>query len=135
MFSLSCVCCAFVRICLCMPCGRLLGGGGGGGGGGGWPSWLWFVVSNCEFVTFPCGILGQVWYLIVLIADLCTLTLFSSENIIKINYLRQSSGQAQEYIMMWHQSEDVPIGCRQQPPFPSYCYTWHGDSLWDSVCV
>ena len=23
------------------------------------------------FVTFPCGILGQVWYLIVLIPDLC----------------------------------------------------------------
>ena len=26
---------------------------------------------NCVFVTFPCGILGQVWYLIVLIPDLC----------------------------------------------------------------
>ena len=26
----------------------------------------------CEFVTFPCGILGQVWYLIVSIPDLCT---------------------------------------------------------------
>ena len=30
-------------------------------------SWLSFVVSNCEFVT-------QVWYLIVSIPDLCTLT-------------------------------------------------------------
>ena len=29
----------------------------------------------CEFVTFP-GILGQVWYLIVSIPDLCTLTYF-----------------------------------------------------------
>ena len=29
------------------------------------------MVSNCEFVTFPCGILGQVWYLIVSIPDLC----------------------------------------------------------------
>ena len=28
----------------------------------------------CEFVTFPIGILGQVWYLIVSIPDLCTLT-------------------------------------------------------------
>ena len=27
-----------------------------------------------EFVTFPIGILGQVWYLIVSIPDLCTLT-------------------------------------------------------------
>ena len=26
---------------------------------------------NCVFVTFPCGILGQVWYLIVLIPDYC----------------------------------------------------------------
>ena len=29
----------------------------------------------CEFVShFPIGILGQVWYLIVSIPDLCTLT-------------------------------------------------------------
>ena len=28
----------------------------------------------CDFVTFPCGILGQVWYLIVSIPDLCPLT-------------------------------------------------------------
>ena len=39
-------------------------------------SWLSFVVSNCEFVTFPFGILCQVWYLIVSILDLCTLTYF-----------------------------------------------------------
>ena len=26
---------------------------------------------NCVFVTFSCGILGQVWYLIVSIPDLC----------------------------------------------------------------
>ena len=28
---------------------------------------------NCVFVTFPYGILGQVWYLIVSIPDLCQL--------------------------------------------------------------
>ena len=28
-------------------------------------SWLLCVMSNCDFVTFPCGTLGQVWYLIV----------------------------------------------------------------------
>ena len=33
------------------------------------------MVSNCEFVTFT-GIMGQVWYLIVSIPDLCTLTYF-----------------------------------------------------------
>ena len=42
--------------------------------GKGLTSWLSFVVSNCEFCHFPIGILGQVWYLIVSIPDLCTLT-------------------------------------------------------------
>ena len=31
---------------------------------------------NCVIVTFPCGILGQVWYLIVSIPDLCCLSYF-----------------------------------------------------------
>ena len=34
--------------------------------------WLW----SCRF---PIGILGQVWYLIVSIPDLCTLTYFNFE--------------------------------------------------------
>ena len=38
--------------------------------------WLLFVMSNCVFVTFQCGILGQVLYLIVLIPDLCGLSNF-----------------------------------------------------------
>ena len=37
------------------------------------PVFFW-VRANCEFFTF--GILGQVWYLIVTIPDLCTLTYF-----------------------------------------------------------
>ena len=37
-------------------------------------SWLLFVMFNCVFVTFSCGILGQVWYLIVSISDLCHLS-------------------------------------------------------------
>ena len=44
--------------------------------GKGLTSWLSFVMSNCVFVTFPCGFLGQVWYLIVLIPDLCHLSYF-----------------------------------------------------------
>ena len=32
------------------------------------------VVFCCNFVTFPFGVLGQVWYLIVSISDLCLLT-------------------------------------------------------------
>ena len=31
----------------------------------------------CIFVTFPCGNLGQVWYLIVLFPDLCRLSHFN----------------------------------------------------------
>ena len=30
----------------------------------------------CNFVTFPCGILGQVWNLIVSFPDLCLLSYF-----------------------------------------------------------
>ena len=37
----------------------------------------------CIFVTFRCGILGQVWYLIVLFPDLCLLYYFIYENIMR----------------------------------------------------
>ena len=43
--------------------------------GKGLTSWLLFVMFNCVFVTFPCGIPGQVRYLIVSIPDLCRLFL------------------------------------------------------------
>ena len=43
--------------------------------GKGLTSWLEFVKFNC-FVTFPCGILGHVWYLIVSIPNLCRLSYF-----------------------------------------------------------
>ena len=29
--------------------------------GKGLTSWLLFVMSHCDFVTFPCGILGQLY--------------------------------------------------------------------------
>ena len=43
--------------------------------GKGWPlgSRLWCLLWVCHF---PIGILGQVWYLIVSIPDLCTITYF-----------------------------------------------------------
>ena len=46
--------------------------------GKGLTSWLLFVMFNCVFGTFPCGILGQVWYLIVSIHDICLLTYFNA---------------------------------------------------------
>ena len=43
-------------------------------------SWLSFVMFYCVFDTFPCGILGQVWYLIVSIPDLFQLSYFVPVN-------------------------------------------------------
>ena len=64
--SVLCLLC-FVRVCLHVLCGHLLGKG--------WPlgSRLWCLLWVCHF---PIGILGQVWYLIVSIPDLCTITYF-----------------------------------------------------------
>ena len=47
--------------------------------GKGLASWLLFVMSYSNFVPFPYGILGQVWYLIALIPDPCCLSYFKSE--------------------------------------------------------
>ena len=68
-FSVLCLLCLCARLFICAlwsPAGK------------GLTSWLSFVVYNCEFVTFPRCILGQVWYLIVSIPDLCTLTYFGN---------------------------------------------------------
>ena len=39
-----------------------------------WSSWLLLVMFIYIFVTFSCGIPGQVWYLIVSFPDLCRLS-------------------------------------------------------------
>ena len=44
--------------------------------GKGLTSRLSLIMLNCVFVTFPCGILDQVWYLIVSIPDLSPLSYF-----------------------------------------------------------
>ena len=41
--------------------------------GKGLTSWLSCVMFYCVFVTLLCGVLGHVWYLIVMIPDLCSL--------------------------------------------------------------
>ena len=50
--------------------------------GKGLTSLLSFVMFNCAFVTFPCGILGQVRYLIVSIPGLCPLYYFCSKLVV-----------------------------------------------------
>ena len=66
MIFLSCVCYAFVHFCLYVPCGHLLGKGQPLG------SRFWCLALS----HFPIGMLGQVWYLIASIPDLCTITYF-----------------------------------------------------------
>ena len=70
--SVLCLLC-FVHVCLYVLRGHLLGKG--------WPlgSRLWCLLWVCHF---PIGILGQVWYLIVSIPDLCNLTYFDQYIII-----------------------------------------------------
>ena len=36
----------------------------------------WLLLVMFIFVTFPCGILGQMWYLIVSFPDLCRLSYY-----------------------------------------------------------
>ena len=38
---------------------------------------LLYVMFLCVFVTFPYGTLAQVWYLVVLIPDLCLLPYYN----------------------------------------------------------
>ena len=40
--------------------------------GKGLASWRSFVMFYFVFATFPCGIRGQVWYLVVSIPDVAT---------------------------------------------------------------
>ena len=56
---LLCFCARLFIVALWSPAGK------------GLISWLSFVMSKCEFV-----ILGQVWYLIVSIPDICPLSYF-----------------------------------------------------------
>ena len=69
--------------------------------GKGLTSWLSFVVSN-----FPIGILAQVWYLIVSIPDLCTLTYF-------VTFLCRILGQ------VWYLIVLIPAFCHL-----SYFYSY-----------
>ena len=65
MFFVSCVSHAFasVNCCLLVTC---------------WERADLLALADvyCIFVTFPCGILGQVWYLIASFPDLCHLSYF-----------------------------------------------------------
>ena len=65
------LCFSCFRVCSLLPCGH--------------PCWeradLLALAGDvyCIFVTFPFGILGQVWYLIVSFLDLCRLSYFYND--------------------------------------------------------
>ena len=66
MLFMSCVCHAFasVHCCLVVTCWERT-------------DLLALVCDvSCVFVTFPCGILGLLWYMIVSFPDLCRLSYF-----------------------------------------------------------
>ena len=66
MLFMSCVCYAFASVYCCpvVTCSERAG------------FLATFVMLNHIFVTFPYGILGQVWYLMVSIPDICQLSYF-----------------------------------------------------------
>ena len=55
---------------------------------------------NCIFVTFPCGILGQVRYLIVSFPDICCFSYFDKDKYV-IYYLRGSYMWMLAYATLW----------------------------------
>ena len=73
MSFLSCICYAFVRFCLLMPCGHLLGKG--------WPLGfrLWCLIVKLSLNShWYMSWVDQVWCLIVSIPDLCPLSYFDT---------------------------------------------------------
>ena len=54
--------------------------------GKGLTSWL-FCMFYSVFVTFPCGVLGHMWYLIISIPDGGLLTYFIFQNLFKFKCL------------------------------------------------
>ena len=54
-----------------------------------------------DFVTFPFGILGQVWYLIVSIHDPCCLSYFYCERILGTSWTLDTSFTATDMLDSW----------------------------------
>ena len=67
----------------------------------------------CIVVTFPCGVLCQVWYLIISIPDLFLLTYFHMYNASSIAQLVERPLSEREVVgsIPWpHHSKDVKMG-------------------------
>ena len=66
--------------------------------GEGLTSWFSLVMFNCVFVTFPCGILGHVWYLSLWIPDLCNLSNFTESFYKNMGILSKKSRNSPVYL-------------------------------------
>ena len=122
--SVLCLLC-FVRVCLYVLRGHLLGKG--------WPlgSRLWCLLWVCHF---PIGILGQVWYLIVSIPDLCNLTYFKVLQFIftaTVLYVKSVYSLRQEFYVhlmyiYWDgkfYAHSVSIYCERSFMWPQHIFT------------
>ena len=99
MLFMSCV---FMLLCLFIAALWSLAGKG-------LTSWLLFVMLNCVFVAFQCGILGQAWYLIVWIPDLCCLSYSDFKCLSCLDNLRALN---QDLFSSHFESYPLSIRCR-----------------------
>ena len=67
------------------------------------------VMFSCVFVTYPCGVLGQVWYKIILIPGLWLLTYFPSEMIAKLKYTQNTAQQNKDQTLNPHKTTITTI--------------------------
>ena len=99
---MSCVCHAFLSVhcCLVVTCWERV------------TSCLSFVMFNCIFDTFRCGILGQVWYLIVSIPDHCHLCYF----VYVFKHLRERERESLLFYKCLYVMEITLVQTRINPP-------------------
>ena len=64
LFCYLCLSFSYCHVCSLQPCGYLL------------RKAFLFVMFSGLIVTFPCGVPGRLWYLIVSIPDICLLSYF-----------------------------------------------------------
>ena len=57
---------------------------------------LLYVMFSYVFVTFPYSVLGQVWYLIVSIPDLCLLSYFKFSCLLFVNSMQAKNAHVND---------------------------------------
>ena len=70
-----------------------------------------FYFFNVLFITFPYGVLGHVWYLIVSIPDLCLLVYFCCSTLFKVSKMAKIR---KRYNQVPHLTQDTTWESRPQ---------------------